>query len=141
MQPPRIRFTPVPLKARHDGWTAARQIHFIEVLSATKSISKACRAVGMSRMSAYTLRDRPDARQFLLAWSAALRPDFEFSQRAADRAGSIKRSARAKPDEVKETEDPGSLLTTVKAKSSALQTLQTYLAELRAQEQRLGSAQ
>jgi hypothetical protein len=119
MQPPRIRFTPVPLKARHDGRTAARQIHFIEVLAATRSISNAYRAVEMSRMSAYTLRDRPDAHQFRLAWTAALRPDFEFSQRAAARAGSIKRSAGAKPDEVKETEELGSLLTTIKSKSSA----------------------
>ena len=61
MQPPRSHFTPIPLKARHDGWTGARQIRFIEVLAATKSISKACSAVGMSRASAYKLRDRPEA--------------------------------------------------------------------------------
>src|SRR5690349_17720266 len=67
-----IRFTPVPLKARHDGWTADRQRRFIHVLAATKSLAKACAAVGMSRTSAYKLRDRPDALHFRLAWRAAL---------------------------------------------------------------------
>jgi hypothetical protein len=62
MAPPRIRFAPVQLNARHDGWTAARQLRFIEVLDATKSIAEACKAVGMSRASAYKLRDRPEPR-------------------------------------------------------------------------------
>ena len=60
-EPPRIRFKPAALKARHDGWTPARQHHFIAMLAATKSITAACRAVGMSRESAYALRDRPEA--------------------------------------------------------------------------------
>jgi hypothetical protein len=117
MQPPRIRFRPVELKVRHDGWTAARQIHFIEVLAATRSISKACSAVGMSRVSAYKLRDRPEAVQFRLAWYAALRPAFDKDRRASTRKLTLHRQVT----------------------SSALQTLQTYLAELRAQELRLGS--
>lgn len=117
MRPPRIRFRPVELKARHDGWTAARQFRFIEVLDATKSISKACAAVGMSRVSAYKLRDRPEARQFRLAWGAALRPDFEATRRGP--------APKLNPDR--------------QPTSSALQTLRTYLADLRAQEQRLGS--
>ena len=116
-QPPRIRFEPVQLKARHDGWTAARQIRFIEVLDTTKSIAAACRSVGMSRMSAYKLRDRPEARQFRLAWNAALRPD--LGQR---RLGA-----------------PPKLTPHRQATSSALSTLQTYLARLREEEQSLGS--
>jgi hypothetical protein len=117
MQPPHIHFSPVPLKARHDGWTAARQIRFIEMLAATRSISKACRAVGKSRVSAYKLRDRPEAVQFRLAWNAALRPNFDTGRRASTRKLTHHRQAT----------------------SSALQTLQTYLAELRARELRLGS--
>jgi hypothetical protein len=74
--PPRIRFKPAELRARHDGWTAARQLHFIEMLAATRSVTTACRAVGKSRESAYALRDRPEARSFRLAWRAALEPDF-----------------------------------------------------------------
>ena len=118
MTPSRIRFAPVQLKARHDGWTAARQIRFIHVLDATKSIAEACRAVGMSRMSAYKLRDRPEARQFRFAWNAALRPDFDQSGRRAS---------------------PSKLTPDRQATSSASQTLQTYLARLREQEQALGS--
>ena len=117
MQPPRIRFRPVELKARHDGWTASRQIRFIEVLDATKSISKACSAVGMSRVSAYKLRDRPDARQFRLAWNAALRASSDEGRPVGASKLTIHRQAT----------------------SSALQTLQTCVAELRAQEQELGS--
>lgn len=113
-QPPRIRFRPVELKVRHDGWTAARQLHFIQVLDATKSISKACSAVGMSRVSAYKLRDRPEAGQFRLAWNAALRPDFDRGRRGS------------KPKLMQDRQPT----------SSALQTLQTYLAQLRAAEGR-----
>jgi hypothetical protein len=77
MQPPRIHFKPVQLKARHDGWTSARQIRFIEELSASRCIARACKAVRMSRESAYKLRDRPEAASFRLAWRAALRPIFD----------------------------------------------------------------
>ena len=77
MQPPKISFQPVQLKARHDGWTAARQVRFIEELAATKSIARASRVVGMSRESAYKLRDRAESVQFRLAWNAALRPEFD----------------------------------------------------------------
>ena len=118
MQPPRISFQPVQLKARHDGWTAARQVRFIEELAATKSIARACRVVGMSRESAYKLRDRAESVQFRLAWKAALRPEFD-------------RPCPRKPSR--------SLPSTVNATSSALSTLQTYLDGLRVEEQGLAS--
>jgi hypothetical protein len=75
-KPPQIRFKPAALKARHDGWTPARQFRFIDLLAATRSVTTACRAVGKSRESAYALRDRTEARSFRLAWRAALEPDF-----------------------------------------------------------------
>ena len=129
----RIRFTPVQLKARHDGWTPERQRRFIEELAATRSISKACRAVGMSRDSAYSLRDRPEAAQFRLAWKQALEPDFAAgrgrSPRAAHRLERLGR--RRKADKVKEMDDPPGSLARGLSASSALQAL---LEQLRAQE-------
>ena len=115
--PLRIRFTPVELKARHDGWTEARQRRFIDVLAVTKSLTLACQAVGMSRTSAYKLRDRPEARQFRLAWDAALRPDFDRP---------IRRMAPK-------------LMNHGQPTLPASEPLQTYPARLREQEQRLGS--
>jgi hypothetical protein len=38
-------FTPVPVRPRHDGWTAERQIAFIEKLADTNSISAACKYI------------------------------------------------------------------------------------------------
>ena len=76
-QRPQIRFAPVALKSRHDGWTADRQHRFIAELGATRSIAAACRAVGMSRESAYRLKDHPGAALgFALAWRRALQPEF-----------------------------------------------------------------
>jgi hypothetical protein len=66
-------FTPVPLlRRRHDGWTPEKQLAFIRVLTATGQVSVACRAVGMSRKSAYALRERADAESFADAWEYAL---------------------------------------------------------------------
>lgn len=65
-------FTPVPLRARADGWTPERQRAFLDALAATRSVDAAARATGMSRASAYRLRGRPDARAFAAAWDAAL---------------------------------------------------------------------
>ncbi len=111
METPRIRFKPAALKARHDGWTAARQYRFIELLAATKSITAACRAVGMSRESAYALRDRPEAAGgFAFAWRKALEPDFvKQAQRRSPRAlVRLRRlaEARSKVDEREEMNGP-----------------------------------
>lgn len=69
---PRIPFTPVVLRARHDGWTAEKQIAFIEALAETGIVEDACRRVGMSDTSAYALRHRPRAASFRKAWEAAM---------------------------------------------------------------------
>jgi len=47
-----------PAPARHNGWTGERMAAFLETLANTGIISEACRAAGMSRESAYNLRDR-----------------------------------------------------------------------------------
>lgn len=69
---PLIPFTPAQLRPRHDGWTAEKQVHFIETLAATKCIDEACRRVGMSDTSAYELRNRPCGAAFARAWDIAL---------------------------------------------------------------------
>jgi hypothetical protein len=69
-----VDFTPVPLaRVRHDGWTADRQGKFLQVLSLTGTVDAAARAVGMSRVSAYKLRQRPGAESFAAAWDRALK--------------------------------------------------------------------
>lgn len=65
-------FTPVPLRARHDGWTPERQVGFIEALAETACVVQAAAAVGLSATAAYNLRRRPEAQAFRLAWDAAL---------------------------------------------------------------------
>lgn len=65
-------FVPVPLRARHDGWTAERQARFLGELARCGSVSGAARAVGMSREGAYQLRRAPGGESFAVAWDAAL---------------------------------------------------------------------
>ncbi len=63
---------PVPLRARHDGFTPERQVIFIRTLAETGRINLACKAAGVSRDTAYTTRRHPDAVGFAAAWEAAL---------------------------------------------------------------------
>ena len=67
-----LGFAPVPVKPRHDGWTAARQRGFIDRLALCGCIRSAAAGVGMSRKSAYRLRARPGAAAFAAAWDQAL---------------------------------------------------------------------
>lgn len=64
-------FGPVPVRYRHDGWTPDRQHAFITALAGCGCVDAAAKAVGMSRRSAYALRNRSDAQAFRLAWDAA----------------------------------------------------------------------
>ena len=57
---------------RRDGWTAERQLRFLETLAATRSITKAAAAAGMSRETAYRLRDRREGALFAALWNRAL---------------------------------------------------------------------
>jgi hypothetical protein len=67
---PIVPFTPIRLRFRRDGWTAERQIAFIEALAATGCFEEACRIVGMSDSSAYRLALRHPA--FAAACDAAV---------------------------------------------------------------------
>jgi hypothetical protein len=64
-------FDPVPVRGRHDGWTPERQLIFIGELCRTRSVTRAARAAGMSRTTAYELRNRRGAKSFRAAWDAA----------------------------------------------------------------------
>jgi hypothetical protein len=65
-------FTPVPLRYRADGWTPVRQAAFLGILVETRCVATAARAVGMSRESAYRLREKPGAESFAAAWDQML---------------------------------------------------------------------
>ena len=66
-------FTPVPCRARRDGWTPERQERFIAALARTGTVTAAARAVGMTARSAYKLRDRAgEDSEFARAWDAGL---------------------------------------------------------------------
>ena len=67
-------FHPVPLRARGDGWSEARQCGFLTQLYLTGSVAAAARAVGMTRASAYRLRARSGAENFAHAWDRVLTP-------------------------------------------------------------------
>ena len=69
---PLAPFEPVALKPRHDGWTAEKQIAFLETLAETACVEQACRRVGMTRQSAYRLRRDPRALGFRDGWDNAL---------------------------------------------------------------------
>lgn len=65
-------FTPVPVRARRDGWTEERQREFIATLARTGCVDGAASAAGMSRESAYRLRRRKGAESFAEAWDSIL---------------------------------------------------------------------
>jgi hypothetical protein len=71
MHPAKTRFAS-PLPSRRDGWTASRQLDFLEMLARTRSVSAAARSVGMSRQSAYRLRRRDPGGPFAAAWDRAM---------------------------------------------------------------------
>lgn len=83
-----LAFVPVPTAtARYDGWTPRRQCDFIRALAVMGNVTHAVRAVGMSKQSAYMLRDRPGAESFAAAWDCALLMGYDrLFEQAMDRA-------------------------------------------------------
>lgn len=69
---PLADYTPVTLRARHDGWTAERQRGFLRALADTGCISEAAHATGITPRSAYRLRNHPEGTAFAAAWDQAL---------------------------------------------------------------------
>jgi len=78
-----LRFTPVPVRSRHDGWTPERQRLFILALARGAGPDEAARGLGKSRQTVYALRGKPGGSSFAEAWDAAV--DFAASARSASR--------------------------------------------------------
>ena len=67
-----LRFTPVPLRAQHNGWTPKLQLRFVVALARGAGVDEAARSLGKTRQSAYGLRRKAGAGSFAAAWDAAL---------------------------------------------------------------------
>jgi len=61
-----------PRRRKHagGGWTIERQVRFLNILAFTRSVTRAARAVGMSRESAHRLRKRDPHGLFAAKWDA-----------------------------------------------------------------------
>ncbi|MEO5772839.1 MAG: hypothetical protein ABIQ32_01795 [Sphingomicrobium sp.] len=88
-EPGLFPFTPTHVSRRHDGWTAARQIAFVEALAETACVDEACRRVGMSDTSAYAFRLSDRGSAFRDAWEAAV----EYVEHRVDE-GALARSLK-----------------------------------------------
>lgn len=72
MNPPDfLVFTPVPLRARCDGWDPSLQLRFIQALARGAKPGEAAASLGKNRQNAYALRRRAGAQSFAAAWDAA----------------------------------------------------------------------
>ncbi len=72
---------------RHDGWTAEKQGVFLRALASSHCVATAARAAGMSRQSAYRLRNRLRGEPFDVAWHCAFRRQNDaLGQAALERA-------------------------------------------------------
>lgn len=73
-----LAFAPVSgLAERHNGWTEQRQRDFIAALAIMGVVSRAAKAVGMTKQSAYALRRRPGAESWAGAWDVALQMGYD----------------------------------------------------------------
>lgn len=82
---------PHPPKARraqrHNEWTREKMVSFLRELAATQSVAAAAKAVGMSRTSAYNLRNRLQGQPFAFGWEVALEMGMhQLAQALMDRA-------------------------------------------------------
>ena len=71
--PPFLSFAPVPVKARHDGWSPDQQLRFVVLLARGAGVEEAARRLGRSPQSAYRLRRRSGGEGFARAWDEATR--------------------------------------------------------------------
>jgi hypothetical protein len=59
-------------KSRRDGWTAERQLRFLDALAQTRNAVTAARAAGMSREGAYRFLARNSDSLFAALWARCL---------------------------------------------------------------------
>lgn len=68
-----LAFPAVPqTRKRGNGWSPAQQERFILALEVMGSVGSAAKAVGISRASAYKLREREGAEGFARSWDLAM---------------------------------------------------------------------
>ena len=70
--PDLLDFTPVPRRARADGWKEEHQRAFIAALAITGSPRQAARAIGKHQFGAEGLRNAKGGKSFAAAWDAAI---------------------------------------------------------------------
>jgi hypothetical protein len=75
-----------PQRFRRDGWTPARQLRFLDALARTRSVTRAAADAGMSRESAYRLRNRDPDGLFAAAWDRILQGPAPSSSKGHRRA-------------------------------------------------------
>ena len=74
-------------RQKHTAWTRKKMADFLRELAASQSVSQAARSVGMSRQSAYRLRNRVKETPFDLGWEVALEMGYgQLAQALMDRA-------------------------------------------------------
>lgn len=73
----------VPYVPPEDRWTKPKMAEFLRVLAAHQCVAAAARAVGMSRQSAYKLRNRLKGEPFDIAWEAAFQHGYDALHQAA----------------------------------------------------------
>ena len=66
-----------------DRWSKRKMAEFLRALAAQQSVSAAARSVGMSRQSAYKLRNRLKGEPFDIAWEAAFQHGYDALHQAA----------------------------------------------------------
>lgn len=79
-----LRFSPVPVRARRDGWTPVLQRRFVLNLARGMGPDEAARVLGRSRQTAYALRGKAGGEEFAAAWDSAV--EFARAVRATPRA-------------------------------------------------------
>jgi hypothetical protein len=60
---------------RRNGWTAERQLRFLDALASCSNVARAAASVGMSREGAYRFRNRRGGALFAALWDRALAPE------------------------------------------------------------------
>lgn len=73
----------LPPIAPEDRWTKHKMAAFLRELGATQCVAGAARSVGMSRQSAYKLRNRLKGEPFDIAWEAAFQHGYDALHQAA----------------------------------------------------------
>jgi hypothetical protein len=66
-----------------DRWTKRKMADFLRELAVSHSVSAAAKSVGMSRQSAYRLRNRLKGAPFDIAWEAAFQHGYDALHHAA----------------------------------------------------------